>query len=472
MGSQSLKRRRRVNALMSGSLLLVASVLALSPVGSDAAARGKVVSGQAKTLAATRNGVRFRVISRAGASCAVTVARGKTSRKTTLKIGSRGSKTKSLRLRGRGRVRYRVRCTLAVTPAKPKPAPAPPAPSPTRATFAPDEFVYIGNAGTSLNVARGVGADRLVPVYSTTIEGGLLRGWTSVRPYGDHRTDFSADFSKVLVVGTPPGFTHDHVGVVDLLTGTVTDLTAPRQGKGFSDPVLCEESPEFVPSTIGVGGFGSDLVLLSSGNGGGGVATGGCPRDHDLIVPVSDPSKATIVDYSGAQAPFPPGYRERHPAGMISPDGRFMLGKSDRGNGGSLQVLATGKVVDPPVDCFKQPNSNIVDIQGWIGPQTYVAALYRDYRIVSVAADGTQTCSGGLPATDKEVTKPTLTFDRTGVVFTVPGPSGTEEYRQPVTGGEPVLFPFDQQLTDTWRTKRFQVGPAFAGTPDPGPPAS
>ncbi|MCA1707446.1 MAG: hypothetical protein LC808_30940, partial [Actinobacteria bacterium] len=77
------------------------------------------------------------------------------------------------------------------------------------------------------------------------------------------RSSFSADYTKYLFAAIPPrGDSADHLGVIDLRTGAVTDLTAPRQQHDFSSPILNETVPTF----LGAGGdrisFGSETIAF------------------------------------------------------------------------------------------------------------------------------------------------------------------------------------------------------------------
>lgn len=79
----------------------------------------------------------------------------------------------------------------------------------------------------------------MVPVL-TFDRSKVLAGWTLEGTVCGSPLKWAPDFSLYLVAGKPPGSDISHVVAVDVKAGTYSDLTAPRQKSGFSDPVLYE----------------------------------------------------------------------------------------------------------------------------------------------------------------------------------------------------------------------------------------
>ena len=130
----------------------------------------------------------------------------------------------------------------------------------------------------------------------------LFAGWStpSAYQYGTSssgvsvncdRDGFSADFTKLLFYGTPPGLAQTHIGYIDLTDHSVHDLTAPRQGTGFGAQLLDEGDPAFLGPGNGTLSFGSDQVVFSDLEG-------------TSVTSVSNPSQASQVNSSDIYTEF------------------------------------------------------------------------------------------------------------------------------------------------------------------------
>ena len=100
----------------------------------------------------------------------------------------------------------------------------------------------------SITVSKLVaGASSPEPVYTLSLNQ-VMAGWTNADgTWGcTSGTSWSPDFSKLLVSAKPPGASGNHIAVINLRDGSLTDLTQPRQKSGFSDAVLEERNPRFI----------------------------------------------------------------------------------------------------------------------------------------------------------------------------------------------------------------------------------
>jgi hypothetical protein len=337
-----------------------------------------------------------------------------------VRVRQRGTRAvRTVRIRGRGRVRYTVRCGRRPGQGKPKPIAAP-----------AETFVRVRSEvfapGSPLYVEVGSRDQEVSPAYSRPVLTDELPGWQDVAIEVRLRGTFSADFSRVLFTGRRSPDGSRHVGVLDLATGKAVDLTAPRQGSGFTDPVLCESQPVFAGAVSGTLGLTGTVVVEDS-----------CERYRDgseLAIDPADPSSAQPITEEQADA-------MRSSASLAAnTDGSWgIIAPADRryyqGEPFPLMRSADGRVLDAAC-LFDQGGSVSVERVWWTGPRTAVAILEEgDFRVLTIEGEASLGCSGGIPASDRNVFGTVLSFDLSRVLFRADGPDGTESYAVSLSTG-------------------------------------
>ena len=446
------RSHRSFVALVASCALLV--LLVASPAVDTASADSVRVTG------GKRGVVKLLVRADRGDRCTVTVRRGARRAKRSVRLAGVSRRRVGVRLAGRGRARARIRCKAARRSPTPLPT------RPAREPLSPYDTVIVERTSDRVFVYKGEGDRGMRLLYDHTLD---LPGWESVvleadGRYYDHLVQpFSGDFSQALFHGTPSSNSAGrHIGRLDLVTGEVVDLTAPRQGTGFSEAVLCEESAGYVFQTSPTAGSGSDTVVFLAREG---TLNGAWCFGDRFTTSVSNPSQvsaaANALDY--------PWSRED-----ASEDGRYLLGYQP-GTGDESGVFgfhAADGSSKVPVDCVPDgEDGRNESLLGWVGPRTVVLGVSGsddsayDWRTATLTADGRVECGGGLPPTSKDISEITLGFDGSAVLFAAEGPNGIEQWRQPIAGGDPVRATYDALPEDSTSSEVeiYRVGPAHAG---------
>jgi len=425
---------------------MAACVLLCLVITENADARGSSV----RVIGADGGSVRVLVRSKPHRRCVITVHRGHQKGRRVVKMGRRSQRRVSVEVGGIGRIRAHVRCRRSRQRGSR---------GPKRVPLNPNGAVVVQVSGDSLLVYKGEGDRDLRPIYGAPLD---RLGWreVSLDPLGDYYghyvSPFSADFSRVLFDGVPLGDSAPHVGIIDFAAGTVIDLTAFRQGVGFSDPVLCEDNAGFVSQTGPVAGTSSDAFVFLSRTGTPAENTGYC-FGGELQSSVSNPWGASAVD----PARTIPGGRV-----VASEDGRYVFGED--GEDGFHAADGSGYI---PVDCVPEPSlgeERNEFLLGWTGPRTVALAVSAvnnpegayDWSTATLNPDGTVTCAGGIPPTEREVFGISLSFDARAILFSAEGPHGVEKYRQPISGGPPERASYDD-LPEGPGIVIYRVGPAI-----------
>jgi hypothetical protein len=303
----------------------------------------------------------------------------------------------------------------------------------------------VAMAGT-VTVSRWVSAIGAAQVVSTIDLQQVLPGWTAQGTVGycGPPTQWSADFSKLLIFGNPPGSSQGsiHIAIVDTLKGTFQDLTAPRQQTGFSSAVLADTDPQFLSDAVSSKiTFGSKkFSFIENGT--------------LMTSDIGDPSKATPVtaaDLHGKQVV--PGHPEQSmyygaigsQYNTVSPDGTLVADP-----GANNVALAPASRPDS-VEEISCPNVQAITgaaVLGWVDssrPIVGASSLTNPgsavVDIVSLGPGSAYTCKSLIPDTDKTISNVILSPDSSEIFFTADGPSGPQVYSVASSGSssEPAL---------------------------------
>jgi hypothetical protein len=286
-------------------------------------------------------------------------------------------------------------------------------------------------------------------IYSLSLDRSFP-GWTGGGASCQGAATWSADFSKLLVSGTPPNASSSHIAVVDLRTGTVRDLTAPRQRTGFSAPVLNETDPQFLSDTPSDRvTFGSNVVAFLGS---------GALSELDLRSPeVLKPLKTTVVagqkvlpghpEYLMNDIPITVDYNK------ASPDGSFLVDQ-----GSSVASIAPAAHIDKVrnVTCSNVDPYMDSSIIGWADSMHAILVGHSvakgDSAVDLVTVGLAFRCKSLIPATDKEISEIRLSPDRSLIFFTADGPDGPHVYSVPTTGKprEPTPDSYPLLPSETW----------------------
>jgi hypothetical protein len=279
----------------------------------------------------------------------------------------------------------------------------------------------------TFTISRYVSADTPPETVRKVSVSPLILGWGLPSLGCNNPTSWSPDFTKYLFAGVPPGGAASHIAVIDLAKGTLTDLTAPRQGSGFSDQVLNETDPSFISDTpTDKVTFGSNVVLFK--------------RDNKLFTvdtraPESD---AQLSDTNGTA----PGHPEhdlrqgvRSDFRRASPDGAFI---ADPANESTIYPAGKTNQAMTPV-CPGMEGSFVGGtVLGW-ADATH-AVYWAGSALGLVTVGDTLECESLLPATDKLLSDFQLLPDGSAVTFTAGGPNGDQVYQvaTKLPAGEPM----------------------------------
>jgi hypothetical protein len=262
-------------------------------------------------------------------------------------------------------------------------------------------------------------------------------------PFGcGSRRQWSADFSKYLFSGIPVGGNVAHIGVYDIRSGHVTDLTAIRQGSGFSAPNLEEERPEF----LGPGGpaivYGSDDIVFRRAEQAYETSLSNPSQEVPIAETSHDAYAAPELDVFG-----------NHYEQEISGGRTFGLNGAALANPNGTLVAAT-KTFDGPIawaaadpgdlhdiKCFERHEGGVL---GWRDSSHLVVAEVEgfqnnlaagDVALATIATDGSLvSCKRILPPTEKRIANPYLSLDETRVLFTLENVAGPEPYGVSIEG--------------------------------------
>lgn len=244
----------------------------------------------------------------------------------------------------------------------------------------------------------------------------ILPGWQLNGSICGGPLKWSPDFSEYLTSGTPPGSQVSHVVLIDVREGTFTDLTAPRQKNGFSDPVLNESNPVFLSDAPGdKAAFGSNMVLIHQAvaNGPGTILVD--RRNPTLQTPV--PSHSTPV------GEIPPGHPENYlndlPADQtwdaFSPDGAYLGDSAGFRRTADLQTYVN-------VKCPETILGPLSGFLGWVDPTRMI--IVESHRAYLVTVSGAPTCQPMIPPTDKALSNFSLSEDGTKLYFRASNTAG------------------------------------------------
>lgn len=244
-----------------------------------------------------------------------------------------------------------------------------------------------------------------------------------------HRTRFNQDFSQMLM------HVDGHAVVVDLREERVIDLTAPRQGSGFSNGAPLKEFAlmfEPIADALMVG----SRVLVGSG-------------DRVLIVDPANP--ADTQEYSGGYdrvKQFDRGsgadYNDQyHGRSLVSPDGRFVISGGPSGDSHVLRV-GTDMSYDLLSDCDGFP-------EGWRDAATAIVSGRKNWYLVSVGDSGAPTaCTPIFPDAGRGFTGGRARLDGQAVFVTV---DGGDRYVADLSrpGSEPTSGYPSLRMDPNWR---------------------
>ena len=262
----------------------------------------------------------------------------------------------------------------------------------------------------------------------------LVPGWKLSYPNCSNPLRWSPDFSMYLVEGVPESGAASHVAVVNIKTGTYTDLTAPRQKSGFSDPVLHESNPRFISDTpTDKFTFGSNIVLIDQLNSVG--------TDMWITVDRRSPqvSSTPMERVAGPRGYLYPGHPEATLDSQqefnfrsVSPDGKYLAG-------GSAISSAADFSKQSVISC-SDINPVTASILGW-ADSTHV--IESDGRWADLVMVGTNECTPIIPQTGKSITIQGLSDDGSTLYFDASaaiGASGSQTYAIPIDkpGAEPA----------------------------------
>lgn len=291
-------------------------------------------------------------------------------------------------------------------------------------------------------IARPAERERFEDVWVSDIGGSASRVDLEVNAALDgyqcgHRHAYNDDFS-MFAGHASAGDGTTHVFITELRTGRTEDLSASRQGSGFSAGTPINELfVSFLPAAPDQARF-TDRILISNGDGFFVVD----PANPDQIepMPLTDGMvgdwPVDTFDHLGSGIDFHDndgfgggGYR------ALSPDGRLI----------AIDNTNVSRVYgDPYADETRLVDGACNgDLLGWHGTRTLVTMQRRPSQFYLVTVDdtgGTTGCTPVLPANDREIVSARLRVDGNAVWMRVEGADGIESYLVDLTtpGAEPV----------------------------------
>lgn len=270
-----------------------------------------------------------------------------------------------------------------------------------------------------VDVVKGGDPSTAGTVYDVDLAAALDEiGLMPTGGYCGTRTRFNADFSAYVTVGWASD-SAKHAVVVDLADGTATDLTAPRQGSGFSAGEELDETSAWFRAEPGDTAPSSTEVVVSD--------------DVTLtLVDLADPATGTPYTGEGDRADLlasPVNYDYDQGLGggetFISPDSKLLL---NGGLGTSSYITKVGgdqdvtKAPDLPDDCSG-------DVHGWRDSRTAIAQEDDQLFLVDVTPDGRSSgCTAILPNDERELVGIHLSLDRSSIFVAVESSAGDDAW--------------------------------------------
>lgn len=286
--------------------------------------------------------------------------------------------------------------------------------------------------------ARPASQERLTNAYRVDIRAALEEIGLSGSVSGcSGRHYFNQDFSKLIANGDETGGA-SHAVVVDLATGKAIDLTASRQGSGFSGGEPLDEAAlafEAPPDALRF----TDRVVVSSGS-------------TVLLIDPANPS--AVVNFPGGydaaeSLQFASGVDytdDFHARAVLSPDGRFIV-STGLGAPGHITTVATDEGHSLPYDCSNSP-------EGWRDAQTAVVRGRDTFYLVPIDGNGVPgSCVPIFPASDREFGFGRLRLDGQVLFVSVEGAEGEEFYAADLAnpGAEPTSGSPTLVMQPNWR---------------------
>jgi hypothetical protein len=263
--------------------------------------------------------------------------------------------------------------------------------------------------GETEQTVRSISTTKIMPGWDTN-PGSACGGPLSWTP----------DFAKVLLTATPPKAPPgtSHMVLVDLVTETMVDLSAARQGAGFSGGLpTSDANPGFVAdATSRKVTFGHNVVLFTD-------------NFKYKTMDVRSPGKTRPVDNLNSEYATHPEYHlwahSTAPGGAfntVSPDGTYLFSavSATVGRATDLLPLRAPK-------CAGAPGRGGVFL-GWTDA---THAVYSEDQFLGlVTVNGTKlSCESLLPvAAGRLISRFQISPDARHVILTTNGPAGAEIY--------------------------------------------
>ena len=257
------------------------------------------------------------------------------------------------------------------------------------------------------------------------------------------RAGFSADYTKLLFSGDPPGQAVSHIGYVDLTDGSVHDLTDARQQSGFSSTLLDESDPMFLGPGGGRIAFGGDQVAFIDTSSGISVTSISNPEIAKQIY-----SDTTATQWDALETAHPEldiDGQDSEPGSTYNPTFTLQAIQGPDGTGGSTYIEKYPSTLSP-VDA---PCPLTVEGDFWqaIGWEDDTHVVLQEVSPGGTSADGIVVvtvdpqslrmhCGPNLlPSNNRMPSGLALTTERNGVIFVADVEAGGAVYLLPLSGG-------------------------------------
>lgn len=298
-----------------------------------------------------------------------------------------------------------------------------------RARIEPTDAVLAVCANSRIRIltSQVASSERTTVVYDVDAAQAAKKIGVSLPGFGcSDRASFGPDYSKFALEFSTPGG-GQHVGYVDLASSTLVDLTALRQGSGFSSVVLRETFPRFESA--------ADRFRIENKIQ---FTQGGPDGSKTLTVDLASPTVAVPSEYLKRPGTSGQEFTGQHSNTIASPDGRFV---AEDGSGASVWPYDSTKRVSVSSECNPRGGTFGSQLLGWFDSRHFVLA--GDERVVLVAIDDRSAivdCKDVLPTnTGRTIVLPRLRFDGKVVYVTTNGTAGRETYSiDPSNPQEPV----------------------------------
>jgi hypothetical protein len=292
-------------------------------------------------------------------------------------------------------------------------------------------------------------ATEQVRLVKTVVPATAISGW-GFEDYPlscTRRAQWSADFTKVLFAGTPPGLQVSHIAYLDLTTNKVIDLTAARQQSGFSAKTLKEDAPLFTAQAGATLTFGSGTVQFTR-------------EQKTWTTSISNPSAESDTGQAADYTSRSHGHPEFDVNGFAA--GQLLRQRTALNSSGTVMVSVTSNdsaaLIGPDgtsvkIDCARgnqylgwQDDNHLVTWQdsGLSGASLVIIT-------VTVNPLGFSCGDNVAPKSDRQLHDARLRLDGSAVVFSAKGPQGDQLYQFSLKGGEPTAttktnFPEDLEV--------------------------